>query len=268
MIGVFDSGIGGLSVLNAVAAALPGTRLVYLADNRHLPYGNKSEAFIRERVLAIGAYLAANGCDLVIVACNTATAAAIEALRQALPQVFIVGVEPGVKPAASRSSSKRIAVLATESTAKSTRLRNLVTRFGNGCTVEIVACPGWATRVEALDFGDAGFGREIEETLAPVLDRGADQVVLGCTHYAFIKPLLEPLCAGRAEIVDVADAVARQVVRQAAGLACVTAAGNGQSGEIQLLATAFPERLVSAFGRLCRPALPHSALDGARQVAV
>lgn len=113
MIGVFDSGIGGLSVLSAIARALPQADLLYLADSAHLPYGSKSDDFIRGRVLAIGRHLAELGCGTIVVACNTATAAAVRALRDALPEIPVVGVEPGIKPVAAASKSRRIAVLAT-----------------------------------------------------------------------------------------------------------------------------------------------------------
>ena len=122
MIGVFDSGLGGLSVLAAIAHALPRADLVYLADTAHVPYGDKDDVFIRARVLTIGRYLDAQGCTLIVVACNPATAAAVAALREALPNVPVVGVEPGVKPAAAASQSGRIAVLTTPSTARSARL--------------------------------------------------------------------------------------------------------------------------------------------------
>ena len=128
MIGVFDSGLGGLSVLAAITRALPAADLLYLADTAHLPYGDKSDAFIRDRVLRIGRHLVDRGCTLIVVACNTATAAAVAALRQSLPELPVVGVEPGVKPAASASKSGRIAVLATTSTAHSERLAQLIRR--------------------------------------------------------------------------------------------------------------------------------------------
>lgn len=239
MIGIFDSGLGGLSVLAAVARALPYANLMYLADSAHLPYGDKDEYFIRQRVLTIGRHLVDQGCTLIVVACNTATAAAIAALREALPGVPVVGVEPGVKPAAAASKSGRIAVLATASTARSERLAQLIRLHAGGVQVDIQPCPGWATKVETLQLNDPSFTEEVRLHLAPLLAAGADHIVLGCTHYTFLTPLLAPIVAGRAQLVDVADAVARQCIR----LAGVSTLGQGR---LTLLATAHPERLQAA----------------------
>lgn len=239
MIGVFDSGLGGLSVLSAISRALPGADIVYLADTAHIPYGAKSDDFIRARVLAIGRHLADRGCDTVVVACNTATAAALRALREQHPGISVVGVEPGVKPAAASSRNRRIAVLATESTAKSAGLARLIRDHAGAVTVHVEACPGWATRIEKLDLDDPAFASEVAAKVAPLLEAGADRLVLGCTHYSFLAPLLEPIIAGRAELVDVAEAVAHQVVRLRGG-------SEHRDGRLELLATARPERLRAA----------------------
>ena len=259
MIGVFDSGLGGLSVLSAIADALPRADLVYLADTAHVPYGNKHDDFIRGRVLAIGRHLVARGCKTLVVACNTATAAAMHALRAEL-HVPVVGVEPGVKPAAHASLSRRIAVLATESTARSERLAHLVRDHAQGVQVRIEACPGWATRVETLNLDGEEFAAEVRAKLEPLLAEGADRLVLGCTHYSFLKPALAAACAGRAQLVDVADAVARQVVR----IGSDAAQGNAR---LTLLATARPERLHAALSQLGLSRLAERAVS-AQQVSV
>ncbi|WP_313950854.1 glutamate racemase [Accumulibacter sp.] len=243
MIGVFDSGLGGLSVLAAIARALPQADLVYFADTAHLPYGDKDDAFIRRRVLAIGSHLIERGCGVVVVACNTATAAAVAAFRELVPELPVVGVEPGVKPAAAASRSGRIAVLATASTARSQRLATLIQLHAGAVQVDVEPCHGWATRVETLHLDDPDFAEEARLHLAPLLAAGADQIVLGCTHYAFLRPVLEPIVANRATLVDVAEAVARQCVRLAGPLA------NGR-GRLELLATADPERLQAALPAL------------------
>jgi glutamate racemase len=254
VIGVFDSGLGGLSVLSAIADALPRADLVYLADTAHVPYGNKHDDFIRGRVLAIGRHLVERGCTTVVVACNTATAAAVQALRAELHGVPVVGVEPGVKPAAQASITRRIAVLATESTARSERLARLVRDHAQGVEVHIESCPGWATRVETLSLDGAEFAAEVRAKLEPLLAAGTDRLVLGCTHYSFLKPALGAACAGRAELVDVAEAVARQVMRIAGDKTRGT-------GSLALTATARPERLRAALlqlglGRLAERAGP------------
>jgi glutamate racemase len=256
MIGVFDSGLGGLSVLAALARGLPRADLVYLADTAHVPYGPKSEFFVRARVLAIGEHLIERGCRMLVVACNTATATAIQALRDAHPAVPVVGVEPGVKPAAAATRSRRIAVLATETTARSERLARLIANYAADIDVQVVACPGWATKVETLHLDDAGFADEVRARIEPLLDDGVDQIVLGCTHYAFLSHLIEPLAQGRAALVDVADAVARQATRLAA------AAALGRGG-LDLLATREPGRLGSALPLLGLDELARRAPGGA-----
>ena len=242
MIGIFDSGLGGLSVLAAVSRALPRDDLVYIADTAHVPYGNRDDKFIRGRVLAIGRHLVAIGCDLIVVACNTATATAVQALRAELHGIPVVGVEPGVKPAAQASVSRRIAVLATEATARSERLARLIREHAHGVDVHVEPCPGWATRVETLHLDGAEFVAEARAKLDPLRALGVDRIVLGCTHYSFLAPALAIIAAGRAELVDVAEAVARQVVR--------LAGARQGSAKLELLATAFPERLHAALSRL------------------
>lgn len=246
MIGVFDSGLGGLSVLAAIAHELPRANLVYLADTAHLPYGDKPDGFITGRVLAIGRHLAAQGCQLIVVACNTATTTAIQNLRDEMakmrPGISIVGVEPGVKPAAQGSSTRRIAVLATETTARSKRLAHLIETHAAHVRVEIVPCPGWATHVETLQPDTPAFRAEVAAKIAPLLAAGVDRLVLGCTHYAFLTPIIEPLLAGRARLVDVADAVARQVLR--------LRGDSYAEGRLILQATAHPERLAAALPAL------------------
>ena len=260
MIGVFDSGLGGLSVLAAIARALPHADLTYVADTAHVPYGSRSDDFIRGRVLAIGDHLIATGCRMLVVACNTATAAAVTELRHRHPGVPVVGVEPGVKPAAAASRSRRIAVLATEATARSERLARLIRDHAGEVEVIVRACPGWATRVEMLHFAASDFGAEIAATVAPLLAAGADRLVLGCTHYSFLVPALAPLVDGRAELVDVAEAVARQAVR-------LIGSAPG-SCRLELFATAHPERLHAALTALDLSWLAARTVTPARQLVI
>ena len=239
MIGVFDSGLGGLSVLAAMVDALPRADFVYYADTAHMPYGNKQEDFIARRVLEIGGRLVEQGCGMLVVACNTATAAAVQALRAAHPGIPVVGVEPGIKPAVLASKTRRIAVLVTEATARSEKLSRLIREHAAGIEVLIEPCPGWATHVEMLQLDDPALIIDIRHHVAPLLEKGVDQLVLGCTHYSFLAPLLQEIAGGRAELVDVAAAVARQVQR----LATTLAEGSGQ---VRLDASAAPERLAAA----------------------
>ncbi|MDO8958249.1 MAG: glutamate racemase [Rhodocyclaceae bacterium] len=248
MIGVFDSGLGGLSVLAAIARALPRADLLYLADTAHVPYGDKPEGFITGRVLAIGKHLADQGCDLIVVACNTATTTAIQALRDNLPGVPVVGVEPGVKPAAQASRSHHIAVLVTTATAKSQRLAQLIKQHANGTQVAVVPCPGWATHVETLQADTPALRAAVAAKIEPLVAAGVDQIVLGCTHYAFLTPLIAPLLNEQVELVDVAAAVARQVVR-------LSGEQTGGQARLILQATAYPERLRAALPALGLQAL-------------
>ncbi|MDP1956597.1 MAG: glutamate racemase [Rhodocyclaceae bacterium] len=248
MIGVFDSGLGGLSVLVAIARALPRADLLYLADTAHVPYGDKPEGFITGRVLAIGRHLADQGCDLIVVACNTATTTAIQVLRDNLPGVPVVGVEPGVKPAAQASRAHHIALLVTTATAKSQRLAQLIKQHADGTRVDVVPCPGWATHVETLQSDTPAFRTEVAAKIEPLIAVGVDQVVLGCTHYAFLTPIISQLLGQHVELVDVAEAVARQVVRLG---------GEQTGGQARLIlqATAYPERLRAALPALGLQAL-------------
>jgi glutamate racemase len=243
MIGVFDSGLGGLSVLAALVDALPRADFRYYADTAHVPYGNKSDAQIQGRVLAIGEHLATAGCSLLVVACNTATATAVQALRTAHPGIPVVGVEPGIKPAAQDTKSGRIAVLATEATANSSRLKRLIVDHAGGVEVFVEPCPGWATHVEMLQLDDPALAADIRARVEPLLEQGVDRIVLGCTHYSFLAPLLTDVIGDRALLVDVADAVARQTRRLAGDLA------HG-SGRLRLEASAHTERLHAALPRL------------------
>ena len=243
MIGVFDSGLGGLSVLAALVEALPRADFVYYADTAHVPYGSKEDHFIQQRVLAIGNHLVAQGCTLLVVACNTATAAAVQALRNAHPSIPMVGVEPGIKPAAQGSKTRRVAVLATEVTARSERLARLIREHAANVEVFIEPCPGWATHIETLQLDDPALAADVQARLEPLLAKGVDRIVMGCTHYSFLAPQLRSVIAGRAELVDVAEAVARQTQRLAGALE------NG-SGRIMLAASAHPERLHAALPRL------------------
>ena len=240
VIGVFDSGLGGLSVLGALAEICPAADLIYAADTAHVPYGNKTSEQIRARVLAMGQALINEGCTTLVVACNTATAEAIEALRAAHPTIPIVGVEPGIKPAALNTQNGQIAVLATVATAKSQRLADLIGRHAPHKTVHVIPCHGWATEVEALNLDAPSIIADIERDLLPLIDQGVDQVVLGCTHYDFLAPTLSRLIGGKSQLVYVAGAVARQ--------ACKVASAEKLSGtgSVRLMSTMNPVRMSEA----------------------
>ena len=246
VIGVFDSGLGGLSVLAALIKVLPQADFIYFADTAHVPYGDKSDEFIQRRVLAIGDDLVSQGCTVLVVACNTATAAAVQALRDAHPGIPVVGVEPGIKPAAANSLTRKIAVLATPSTARSARLNGLVERYAESVAVRIEPCPDWATHVEMLNLDDPELVADVQHRIASLLDWGADRIVLGCTHYSFLTSMIAPLLTQKAELVEVSDAVARQTHRLSASLA----ARDGRMGQVRLSASARVEQLHAALPAL------------------
>ncbi|KVO84101.1 glutamate racemase [Burkholderia ubonensis] len=211
-VGVFDSGLGGLSVLRAVRAQLPDESFVYVADSRHAPYGPRDEAFITERTLAIGEWLAREGAKALVVACNTATAQSIAAIRERLA-IPLVGVEPGIKPAAALSASGIAGVLATQSTLASARFQALLDRYGAGR--RFICQPGHGL-VEAVERGDTNspaLRALLDGYLQPMLDAGADTLVLGCTHYPFFTETIRDLVGNRLTIVDTSDAIARQLAR-------------------------------------------------------
>ncbi|MDN7445407.1 glutamate racemase [Burkholderia cepacia] len=211
-IGIFDSGLGGLSVLRAARAQLPDESFIYVADSHHAPYGPRDEAFITERTLAIGEWLAREGAKALVIACNTATARAIAAIREHLPMP-LVGVEPGIKPAVALSASGVAGVLATQSTLNSPRFQALLDRYGAGR--RFICQPGHGL-VEAIERGDtnsAALRALLDSYLQPMLDDGADTLVLGCTHYPFFTETIRDLVGDRLTIVDTSDAIARQLAR-------------------------------------------------------
>ena len=222
-IGVFDSGVGGLSVLRHIHAQLPREQLIYVADTAHAPYGGRDEAEIAARALAIGALLQARGVKALVVACNTATALAIAAVRSRFPELIVVGVEPGLKPAAMRSRSRVVGVLATEATLASRRFRELQASVGAATGVRFLArgCPGLADCIERGELSTAGTRTLLETLVLPLLAHEVDTLVLGCTHYPFVLPLIETIIAaqGGADVscIDTGAAVARHLARTLAG---------------------------------------------------
>ena len=214
-VGVVDSGLGGISVLAEIRQRLPAEDLVYIADSAHVPYGGHPPAFIRERTGSLSDYLLTRGAKAIVVACNTATAAAVPMLRDrfSLP---IIGMEPAVKPAAAATRSSVIGVLATVGTLQSARFAALLERFGEGITVVTEPCPGLVERVEQGSLADDATRALVRRHLAPLRAAGADVVILGCSHYYFLRPLIEQEAGPGVTVIDTGAAVARQVERQLA----------------------------------------------------
>ena len=211
-IGIFDSGAGGLSVLKEVRKALPSGHFIYYADNAHCPYGEKSAAYIRERARTITRLLLDRGAQAVVVACNTATGAAIADLRERF-DVPVIGMEPAVKPAALGTRSGVIGVLATAGTLKASKYLNTKGQYQDDVRIEEHVGEGFVQLVERGELDGPEVERVVRASLQPLLDAGADTIVLGCTHYPFLQPVIERIAGPDVRVIDPAPAVARQLVK-------------------------------------------------------
>jgi glutamate racemase len=234
MIGVFDSGVGGLSVLNEIRLEMPSADLLYLADQARAPYGVRTLAEVADMTDEAARWLLDRGATTITVACNTASAAALHALRADHPDVTFVGMEPAVKPAVVSSSTGVIGVLATAATFQGELFASVLQRHATGATVLTRACPTWVELVERAEVHGPEARRQVTACLAPILDGGADTLVLGCTHFPFLVPLIEDIAGPGVRIVDPAPAVARQVRR-------VASDAKG-SGRLTLATSGDPER--------------------------
>ena len=212
-IGIFDSGIGGLTVLRAIHQLIPDEPLLYLADQAHVPYGPRPLQEVRHFSEMITRYLLAQGSRLIVVACNTASAAALKYLRQIFPDTPFVGMEPAVKPAAEHTRSGVVGVLATPATFQGELYASVVERFGQGVKLLQHTCPGLVTQIENGALESKETHQILEEALQPMLKQGIDTVVLGCTHYPFVIPLIQRITGPGVRVIDPAPAIARQVQR-------------------------------------------------------
>jgi glutamate racemase len=212
-IGIYDSGVGGLSVLRAIRAALPREDLLYLGDQANVPYGERSLEELRELARGVTRFMLAQGVKLIVIACNTASAAALKTLRQEFPQVPFVGMEPAVKPAAAQTHSGKVGVLATPSTFQGELYASVVERFASGVEIYQETCPGLVSQIEKGRLATPKTRRILEAALLPLMARGVDTLVMGCTHFPFVIPLIEEITAGQARVIDPAPAVARQTQR-------------------------------------------------------
>ncbi len=212
-IGVFDSGVGGLSVLHEIRRLLPNEDLLYVADSGHAPYGDKSQQFIEQRSIAISEFLVSRNVKAIVVACNTATGAAIATLRSKF-SVPIVAMEPAVKPAAALSKTGVIGVLATSRTLASANFVQLFARYGGDVRIEGQACPGLVEEVEAGNLSGSQSRLLLERYVLPLLERDADIIVLGCTHYPFLASLIKEIAGPTVAVIDSGAAVARELYRR------------------------------------------------------
>jgi len=212
-IGIFDSGVGGLSVLRAIRRELPAETLLYLGDQAHVPYGSRPRDQIREFAFGITRFLLDREAKLIVVACNTASAVALHDLRLAFPEVPFVGMEPAVKPAAETTHTGKVGVLATPTTFAGELYASVVERFAKDVQIFQSTCPGLVEQIELGDLTGPQTRQILEEALQPMLAEGIDTVVMGCTHYPFVIPLIETITGPDVRTIDPAPAIARQTRR-------------------------------------------------------
>jgi glutamate racemase len=212
-LGLFDSGVGGLSVLRAVRRELPHEALIYFADQKFCPYGPRPAEEIRTLSRRVVEFLLAQDCKTIVVACNTASAAALDDLRQTFPEIPFIGMEPAIKPAARNSHTRKIGVLATAGTLQGELFRRTRVTYAGEVQVLVQYPPDWVERVERGDIDSPETEASVRQVLEPMLEAGADEIALGCTHYPFLTPVIEKIAGTRVAVLDPSDAVARQTAR-------------------------------------------------------
>lgn len=212
-IGIFDSGVGGISVLRAIREQMPGESIIYFGDQLHVPYGSRSMGQIQNFSEAITRFLVEQGVKIIVVACNTASAAALKYLRDKFTDVQFIGMEPAVKPAAERTQTDKVGVLATPATFQGALYASVVERFANGVKLFQDTCPGLVQQIEQGNLHGVKTRQILEDALLPMLDKNIDTVVLGCTHYPFVIPLIQEIVGESVRVIDPAPAVAKQTGR-------------------------------------------------------
>lgn len=253
-IGVFDSGLGGLSVLQHIRQTLPNEALIYVADSGFAPYGDKTSAEILERSIAVTDFLLNKKIKALVVACNTATAAAITHLRLHYPDLIIVGIEPGLKPASRLSKTKKIGVLATLSTIQSEKYQRLSAQLSAETSVEFIpqACVGLVDQIEIAEANADQTRLLLKKYLIPLLDANVDTLVLGCTHYPFVADLIPELTSAHTpdsepiKLIDTGKAVASQIQRMLVERDLTTSTSNGDIPRIDAYTNGNPEKLKHA----------------------
>jgi glutamate racemase len=213
-VGVFDSGVGGVSVLRAIRQLLPQEHLIYVADSRHAPYGNRSPEFVTERATTLIHYFVERSAKAVVVACNTATGIAVGTLRQRFPDLPFVAIEPALKPAVATSSTGVVGILATRGTLTSEKFKRLADVHGQRGTIVTQVGIGLVEQVERGELNGAATRALVENALNPLLSAGADTIVLGCTHYPFLTPVIQEVAGPAVTLIDPAVAVARELGRR------------------------------------------------------
>ena len=257
-LGVFDSGVGGITILKAISQVLPDESLLYLADQAHVPYGARSLEQIREFSQEITRYLLTQGAKLIVVACNTASAAALHYLREIFPQTLFVGMEPAVKPAAETTRSGVVGVLATTATFQGALYASVIERFTQGVTVLQDTCPGLVAQIENGHLDTPETRLILEKAIHPMLKAGIDTIVQGCTHYPFVTPLIQEIAGPQVRVIDPSPAIARQVsrlidshnMRTEQATSSEGYGNNANLGKVRFLTSGDPVRLKAMLPRL------------------
>lgn len=212
-IGVFDSGVGGLSVLRALRTQYPNEQLLYVADSQHMPYGERDPDYITARCVAVAHYLEQQQVKALVVACNTASVVAIETLREQLT-IPVVGIEPAIKPAASFTRSGVVGVLATSRTLESPGVKRLCELYGRNVEIILTPCPGLVECIERAELTTSDTRELLNGFVGPMVEAGADTIVLGCTHYPFVRELIQSIVGNSVTVIEPGAAVARQLGRR------------------------------------------------------
>jgi len=257
-IGIFDSGVGGLTVANAISLLLPNEAILYIGDTARIPYGNKSKDDIEKFSLEMTKFLLDKDCKAIVIACNTASAYALEAVRNTYPDIPVIAMEPAVKPAIEHSKTGAIGVLATLGTLRSDRYSHLKNKFGQGIQILENPCLGLVDNIEAGKWNDPETVLLLETILKPMMDAHVDHIVLGCTHYPIVIPLIANIMGNNVQLVNPAPAIAKQVYRQLAerNLLCVDANVKENSPKHTVWATGS----MLSFNYLLKELLPNSEL--------
>jgi glutamate racemase len=257
-IGIFDSGVGGLTVANAISLLLPNEAIFYIGDTARIPYGNKSKDDIEKFSLEMTKFLLDKDCKAIVIACNTASAYALEAVRNTYPDIPVIAMEPAVKPAIEQSKTGAIGVLATLGTLKSDRYSHLKNKFGQGIQILENPCLGLVDNIEAGKWNDQETILLLENILKPMVVAHVDHIVLGCTHYPIVIPLIANIMGDSVQLVNPAPAIAKQVYRQLAerNLLCVDTALKESSPKHTVWATGS----TLSFNYLLKELLPNSEL--------
>jgi len=260
-IGVFDSGAGGLTILSALRQELPHENYIYCGDTAHCPYGMRSDAAITELTGRACQFLFEQGAKLIVIACNTASQAALNSLRAGFSLPFI-GVVPAVKPAARATKKGRVGVAATNQAAKAIYLRQLIDEFAGGIEVYAVGCPELVTLVERGELDGPPVEEAVRLALQPLLKEGVDVIVLGCTHFPALRPVIERVARNAVQVIDSGMAIARRThaVLDAEALIRHVQAGNTANGELQLWCSGDPDAFSSVASKILGyPVVAHQA---------